>query len=262
MQTDEQFWGSEPSVLSPKKITVGKCDECDGEGYIFTTDAHGLPLTIECVCLESRRAQQRIARVLQQDGLPPEFGRYTFEHFSELPYAKLALNFSRQLGHGIIVDQIGVEKCGLLLSGPTGTGKTTLASVIAYTRVEAGQAIVWQDFNALVRKLRRTYQRHYDGPDVGEIVEVVSKSDFLLLDDLGSLTRASRDTELWAEDAIEAVREIANHRLNKQLPTVVTTNLSKEQLYTQFGDRVVSRLRGLCHAATMIGDDFRAPGDR
>lgn len=269
---------------------VGKCSVCGDVGYVpmlaehtadgewdmsggirIGSDMNELDLLkanpglskvmVECACLKQRLAKARLLELFRQGDVPHDFGRYTFEQFDDLPYAAQAVGYARQLVKGRIVDD-GVGKPGLLLSGPPGTGKTTLAGAIAYTLLDNGIAVVWQDFNVLVRKLRRTYQRDYDGPDAENIVAEVSRADFLLLDDLGSLTRASRSTELWAEDAIEAVRHIASQRLNKSLPTVITTNLSKDQLYAQFGDRVVSRIRGLCHATMMVGPDFRAPGDR
>lgn len=212
-----------------------------------------------CQCRINRNAAARLGNVLSQPDIPADCLKYSLDDFDGM-----ALNYAKQLIAGSVYDEKdGVSKPGLLLAGPTGVGKTTLASIIFRAYAERNVSVVWTDFNRFIDKIRDTYDDEYRGPSQSQIVDAALSAQFLMLDDLGSMTRsAQRKNSLYAEDAIEAVRKIFNHRLVKQLPTVVTTNLTKEQLYEQFGDRVISRLRGLCAGATMSGSDYRAPGDR
>ena len=212
-----------------------------------------------CECRIQRNAANRLLSIMEEPDIPQDCLKFTFDDFSGQ-----ALKYAKQLVSGVVYDEVDdTTKRGLLITGPTGTGKTTLASLVFRAYAERGVTVVWTDFNQLIKRIRATYDDGYTGPSQNQIVEAALSAQFLMLDDLGSGTRSEqRRNSLYAEDAIEAVRQIFNHRLVKQLPTVVTTNLSKEQLYEQFGDRVISRLRGLCAGAIMFGADFRAPGDR
>jgi DNA replication protein DnaC len=270
------------------------CPACGGTGlvdfavkYLWTNgqreiiEAHQLPpysgdmflyeqypgykrATEPCQCVQATLAARRMARILGDPDIPDDCYRFAFDDFAGLDYAALALDYARQLAVGLITDADGLEKPGLLIVGPTGTGKTTLSSLVFRARVETGVAGGWTNVNRLFKMIRATYDDDYSGPSQNNIIAAIEDVDFLMLDDLGSVTKSQQGKAngLYFEDAIEAIRSIADHRLVKRKPTIITTNLNKEQLYAQFGDRVVSRLRGLCHVATMIGGDFRAPGDR
>jgi DNA replication protein DnaC len=208
-----------------------------------------------CACKRAGLITRRIEKTMGQPEIPADCLQFTFDDFKGRPEYAMAVIYAEMLAEGLI-EADGEEKAGLMLVGTTGTGKTTLASCIFRARVEAGQSAVWVDFNDFVSKIRATYSDGYSGPSQGEIINAAASAQFLLLDDLGSLTRG----KAFAEDAIEAIRTIANNRWAKKLPTVITSNLLKDQLYTQFGDRVMSRLLGLCCMATMLGKDHRIGG--
>jgi DNA replication protein DnaC len=96
-----------------------------------------------------------------------------------------------------------------------------------------------------------------------QILDPLILADFLVLDDLGSVTRQlqKRIAAVYAEDIITLLYRLFDERLIRRRSTVVTTNLRKEDLYAQFGEQVVSRLRGLCKGAAMDGLDYRT-GER
>jgi len=70
---------------------------------------------------------------------------------------------------------------------------------------------------------------------------------FLMLDELGSTTRH----DVYAEDMITFVYKLLDHRLAKRLPTLITTNLTDEELAAQYGQAV------LCHGCTACVISFR-----
>jgi DNA replication protein DnaC len=78
----------------------------------------------------------------------------------------------------------------------------------------------------------------------------------LFLDDLG--TRHPAGVNAASEDRIEIWYKIIGHREAKQLPTFITTNLNREERLKHFGDRLCSRLDGLCHVVNMVGTDRRS----
>jgi DNA replication protein DnaC len=144
----------------------------------------------------------------------------------------------------------------LLLWGPTGSGKTFEAFGAIRSLTAAGCAVPWLATTAadLYGKLRsRT------GPDPEELLRRYTRVPVLLLDDLG----AAKNSE-WTE---EITFRLLNHRAQDRLPTLITSNLAPVRdpqadprqpvLRDRVGDRILSRLSGMCTAIEVDGPDRR-----
>ncbi|MCF6191743.1 MAG: hypothetical protein L3J76_01225 [Candidatus Hydrothermae bacterium] len=114
----------------------------------------------------------------------------------------------------------------LVLSGPTGSGKTVAAVFV----------LLWM-FRTGVRDVRFVPAYEFDGS--GEI------SRFLVLDDLGLETRE------WP-----VVREIYR-RYDRVFPMVITTNLPLSRLRSRYGERVYSRIREVGIGYELAEGDIR-----
>lgn len=136
----------------------------------------------------------------------------------------------------------------LTLIGQPGRGKTHLALGIGWFWLENEMGIVkyWQ-VSELLDKMRSEYDNplkdDYGFPLLGAF-EKAKKADLLILDDLG----AEKTTE-WVLDKLD---NLINYRYIEQKPTVLTTNLSGDQLPT----RIASRLKeGV--VVVLKGEDYR-----
>lgn len=213
----------------------------------------GWPLAVApCTCALDQRQRWRLERLTQQAGVAADSVMLTWDDFRRSQ--QVAYQAARLVFEG--------EWTGALFSGPTGTGKTSLLTLLYRDLVAQGVAAVYQNFVTLVDVLRDTYADNYDGPGVNSLMEPLLIAEFLALDDLGSPTRTLQRQTVYAEDVIKLLYRVFDERLSKGLRTAVTTNLTKDQLYAEFGDQVVSRLRGLCHGATMAGKDWRTGESR
>lgn len=123
----------------------------------------------------------------------------------------------------------------LVIAGPTGRGKTRLAAAIANYCREAGMAVMFVVVPDLLDKLRSSYApqspREFD-----DVFEQVRAVPLLVLDDLGAQSGTP-----WAD---EKLFQIINYRYNASLPTVITTNGTKQsldpRLFTRITDPGVS----------------------
>jgi DNA replication protein DnaC len=144
----------------------------------------------------------------------------------------------------------------LLLWGPTGTGKTHQAYGAVRALTAAGCAARWQ---ATTAADLYGAMRPRPGVDVEHQLRRIVRVPLLLLDDLG----AAKSSE-WTE---ELTFRLLNWRCQNRLPTLITTNLPpvrSERIHPQarvlrdmVGDRVLSRLSGMCEAVELTGPDRR-----
>lgn len=211
----------------------------------------GTTIAIEpCACQLAMLSQAKIDRLAGQPGVAGDSEQFSIDNFKA---QRDAYRAARLILNG--------EWHGALVFGPTGTGKTTWARLVYRTLVEDGIRAVWMNFMQLQDRLRATYDDGYDGPGVEQLISPLLTSDALVLDDLGSPTRTMQQNKVYAEDIIKLLYRVFDTRLAGQKLTIVTTNLSKQDLYAQFGEQVTSRILGLCHGVPMQGIDYRT-GER
>lgn len=234
-------------------VESGVCPHCGGMGaFTLNVPVHhpAFGKAFKCICARATSVQKLISRLVDELGaIPNDVQDLTFDNFDNKPDTRGAARAAIILASGGTVE----GKKGLLLAGPTGTGKTTLAYLIFRERTKQGEACVWTNYTTLIKRVQATYRDGYEGPDGDEIIEMAGKSPFLVIDDLGTQSLAKQAST----DRIEIVYRLIDARYVARRPTVITTNLSIEQLYSQFDDRVASRVRSLCHAMFMVGEDLR-----
>jgi DNA replication protein DnaC len=138
----------------------------------------------------------------------------------------------------------------LLLSGDLGVGKTGLAIALVKKALAAGKSAVFRPFVELLSDIRATYRTH-DGstPDEADLLGACKGVDVLALDDIG----AARVTG-WAQ---ERLFEILNHRYNERRRTILTTNLGPAEMEEYVGDRIYSRIEGMCWVYAIVGRNLR-----
>ena len=118
----------------------------------------------------------------------------------------------------------------LTITGPHGTGKTHMAAAIGNRLIDRGHVVFFAHVPDLLDHLRGTFGPSSDVA-YSDLFDQVRTAPLLILDGLGS-----HSTTPWAE---EKLRQIINHRYNAELPTVVTTANSLDDM----DELIVSRLR-------------------
>ncbi|MEV7466193.1 ATP-binding protein [Streptomyces kronopolitis] len=134
----------------------------------------------------------------------------------------------------------------LLLLGGTGVGKTHQAFGAVRELALTGVAARWVVTTAadMYASLR---PRH--GVDSESEFRRYRDARVLLVDDLGA-AKISEFTE-------DVNFRLVNHRYERHLPTLFTSNLQPKELTNRLGDRVASRLNGMCQRVVLEGADKR-----
>jgi len=143
------------------------------------------------------------------------------------------------------------KKENIIFIGPTGVGKTGLASGILLKALENGhrcQFVKAQDlFDDMYASLADRSSR--------QLLKRLARLDVLLIDELGYLNLKPEQSNIFFKLMEERYR---------RKPTIVTTNLSYDEWASFLGNRnmveaMLSRIRHHCHTVRIDGPSLRDP---
>ena len=120
-------------------------------------------------------------------------------------------------------------KC-LVMCGGTGSGKT----FAAYYALAYAAASGYQQGMLKVSRELATWAIHYRE----DFEYLVHENRLLVIDDVGAEHKSASG---WAESVFE---DLISYRELHRLPTIITTNLAKDDFGKAFGERVLSRITG------------------
>ena len=143
------------------------------------------------------------------------------------------------------------KKETIVFIGPTGVGKTGLASGILLKALENGyrcQFVRAQDlFDDMYASLADRSSRH--------LVKRLAHIDILYIDEFGYLNLKPEQSNIFFK--------LMEERYNRR-PTIISTNLDYEEWHNFLGNRpmveaLLSRLRHYCHTVRIQGPSLRDP---
>lgn len=135
---------------------------------------------------------------------------------------------------------------GLLFYGTVGTGKTFYSACIVNSLIDKGYPCMMTNFSRLVNTISGMYEGKQD------YIDSLNRFALLVIDDLA----AERDTEYMNE----IVQTIIDSRYRAGLPTIITTNLTAEEIKNPADirkQRTYSRLLEMCLPVEVKGADRR-----
>jgi DNA replication protein DnaC len=225
------------------------CSICQDHGFVrheVPVDHPDFGRAFPCVC----RLGEVRDRLRRRSNLA-HLAHKTFETFR--PAGREGPVHHLDEAYQTCLDYAGAPLGWLVLSGPSGTGKTHLAAAIANRQIELGHEVFFAVVPDLLDHLRATFG---PGSDVtyDELFEAVRNAPLLVLDDLGTQSETS-----WAQ---EKMFQVLNHRFNAELPTVITTNHAiaelDERLRARLGDREQARVISIGERDTSLDELLRS----
>ncbi|PIC72501.1 ATP-binding protein [Sporosarcina sp. P17b] len=163
------------------------------------------------------------------------FKNYETKDIEEITNKKKAIKAVEQYRAG--------EVFNTFLQGDPGVGKSHLAMSIIRTMNETDnqdRSCLFIDIDEMLSKVRDSFNNRESIYTEQYFIQLLSRVDFLVLDDLGAET-GSTNTEKTASDyTMRILKGIADSRQDK--PTIFTSNLNREALGRMYDAKTVSRL--------------------
>ena len=223
------------------------------------------------IARENRRDQQLLPKkqqaVFDQDSLWGSGDtRFTFADW--YPERRSNERKAREVGnkaYRLTRQVIEGMNMAVLMAGPAGVGKTSLAMAMVDMFQRAGKHTMFVSTEELTRLVDRRYTYRDSQQELWRVIEQAGKVDVLVLDDLGAeggtYSQVNSDKFVGVRrDMQDTLFEIANARYNgtrreqrearyrgERLispvhTTIVTTNNSPEELYRMYPERSLSRI--------------------
>ena len=139
----------------------------------------------------------------------------------------------------------------LFLSGSTGLGKTFLSACIARTVSENGFSVVYDTAGEVFARFeaQKFSRDEEDAREARDDTRRYLRCDLLILDDLGS--------ELTTPFVQSALYQLVNSRLTAEKRTVISSNLTMDDVRLRYTPQIASRLEGEFRVLPFFGEDIR-----
>ena len=159
------------------------------------------------------------------------------------PYETMKMVYQGCLGYAKDFD---TESNSLYFHGRTGLGKTHLSLAIANEVIKKGYNVVYGSVITFLNKLER---EKFGRADSFETEDILIGADLLILDDLGA--------EFSTPVAISSLYNIINSRIARGVPTIISSNLSLEEVKSRYPESIASRIIGNYKTIEFEGKDIR-----
>ena len=213
------------------------CKECKDTGFV---DGN------RCTCFK----QALIERLVEQNNIREYL---TNENFTSIRYDLQVGEDARRFEKAVSKARNFVEEFengmqNICFSGPVGTGKSFLSKCILGELLKKGYSCIYFSAPTLFSTIG-DYKFHKSATQSVNPTEILYSCDLLVIDDLG--------TELTNSFCVSELLTLLNEREKYSKSTVISTNLSLEELNNAYSDRVFSRMFSNFEFCPLTGQDVR-----
>ena len=228
--------------------TIFHCRDCEDTGYINNEKCHCFKKAI-------------VDLLYDQSNLKSQLKQHTFENFRLDYYPDDYIEETTGLTPldniknvlSVCKDFVTYFKKGsgnLLFYGNTGVGKTFLSHCIAKELIEEGNTVIYLTSLELFDILEKCkFDKSTNDSKNYVSYSYIMQCDLLIIDDLG--------TELNNSFISSQLYGCIDSRLLSNKSTIISTNLSFDDLSSHYSERIFSRLTSQYTLLKIIGDDIR-----
>lgn len=235
-----------------------ECKACNDTGYIQDENNK----SVMCHCLKQRLLNLSYNKSNLSDIKNENFDNFNLNLFSdEVNVKKYKIKCSprqniiniKNASQNFIDNFESLGEKNLFFCGNTGLGKTYMSNAIANEVLKKGKTVLYQTAPVLLETIIDNKFNKYKNQNSDEFYKNVLNVDLLIIDDLG--------TENINSMTVSELFTIINTRIlnlnNKPTKTIISTNLSIEQIFKMYEERIGSRIAGYYNIYQFVGEDLR-----
>ncbi|MCL2016580.1 MAG: ATP-binding protein [Defluviitaleaceae bacterium] len=232
---------------------IYECNLCKDTGY--TEKPAKNTKDYRCSCLKQRIINKyydlsNLKEILQNEN----FDKFDVEIFDDQEI--LSNGFThRQYMEGMykiaakFVETFDETFENIFFTGKTGTGKTFLTNCIAKDLLDKGKIVLYFTAPKLFSSIndyqfKQDYKNENENP-----AETAVEVDLLIIDDLG--------IDLPTSLTISALFDIINQRILLKKSTIISSNISMQNIEENYSQRIASRIMGNYKPYQLYGNDVR-----
>lgn len=225
------------------------CKDCKDTGYIekdLTAEGSAYAKT-KCHCFVKREIELLYENSNMDAALlSNKFANLTYDYRDgdDLERLKGAVRISRAF-----TENFDKDYKNLLFFGTVGTGKSFLSGCIANTLIESGHSVMYFSAIGLFDMLSRYYFGQKGKETLYNFCKNLYNYDLVIIDDLG--------TEMTNNFVSSQLFDLINERHMGKKSTLISTNLTLEELRDRYSDRTFSRISSNFEICKLSGPDFR-----
>lgn len=222
---------------------VYRCCICQDTGYFTAQDNRKQ----KCSCFR----QREISILYSQSHIQDMINRENFSTLSNEYYQGEDL----QRFHAAVelcqkfVKKFHQDYHNILFYGTVGTGKSFLSGCIAKELIDQGYSVIYFSSSGLFDMLARYSFDYREKEALQDFCGDIYGCDLLIIDDLG--------TEITNSFVASQLFSCLNERGIRRKPTIISTNLSLEELRDRYSDRIFSRITSSFSLCKLTGQDIR-----
>jgi len=214
------------------------CPDCQDTGYIHSEKCHCFRKQEITLLYEQSNIQEMIEK--------ENFSTLSYEYYKgeDLIRFQNAVNVSKDFIAGF-----DTHYQNLFFYGTVGTGKSFLSGCIAKELLSQSYSVIYFSANSLFETLSRYSFDIKSKDSLYNFYKDLYNCDLVIIDDLG--------TEVTNSFVTSQLFGLLNERHLRQKSTIISTNLSLEELRDRYSDRVFSRITSNYSICKLTGQDIR-----
>ena len=245
----EELSARKPALLKSHGLPANylemhyQCPDCKDTGYIEGDNG----LRKKCHCFH----QQELDILYEQSHIRDMIASENFSNLSYEYYQGEDLAHFRKcvdVCHNF-VQNFKQDYHNLFFYGTVGTGKSFLSGCIASELLQTGHSVIYFSASGLFDTLARYAFDSRAKEALSGFYEDLYNCDLLIIDDLG--------TEMTNTFVASQLFSCLNERHLRKNATIISTNLSLEELRDRYSDRVFSRITSHYDLCKLTGPDIR-----
>lgn len=224
---------------------VYHCPDCQDTGYVNNRKCHCFKKAV----IDLLYTQSNLSEILMKEN----FDTFKLDYYSSNFIDRLTGKSSLETMKNNVavcrqfINNFDAEPGNLLFYGSTGVGKTFLSNCIARELIERAYSVIYFTVAELFEvSARNTFGKD---PEAQDVNEYVIDCDLLIIDDLG--------TELANSFTNSRLFTYLNERILRQKATIISTNLSLDDIKSIYSERIFSRISSNYTMLRFVGDDIR-----